>query len=96
MATAILNFGAFSTTDLNAMLVAAKAEYIGRITTGKVKGGGSAAQQYQMDVMTVDELVRLLNGLTSALGLDFADTIRVRPNFNTHSCYLPDRSEFGA
>lgn len=92
---AILNFGTFSTTELNAMLVAAKAEYIGRITTGRVKGGGSAAQQYQMDVMSVDDLVRLLNGLTSALGLDFADTIRIRPNFNGNAC-LPDGTTFGA
>lgn len=92
---AILNFGAFSVTELNSMLTAAKAEYLGRITTGKVKGGGSAAQQYQMDVMTIDELVRLLNGLTGALGLDFADTIRVRPNFNDRGC-LPSSSTFGA
>lgn len=95
MAQPVLNFGAFSTTELTAMLAAAKAEYLARITTGRVKGGGSAAQQYQMDIMTVDELVRLLNGLTSALGLDFSDTIRVRPNFNNDGC-LPDTSEFGA
>ncbi len=95
MASPILNPGAFSTAELTAMLTAAKAEYIGRITTGRVKSGGSAAQQYGMDIMTVDDLVRLINSLTSALGLDYDETLRIRPNFNNRSC-VPDAATFGA
>jgi hypothetical protein len=60
-----------------------------------VRSGGSAAQQYGMDIMTVEDLTQLLNGLTSALGLDFSDTLRIRPNFNQPGC-LPDGTTFGA
>jgi len=96
MASPILNPGAFSNAELTAMLTAAKAEYLGRITTGRVKTGGSASQQYGMDIMTVDDLTRLINALTSALGLDFDETLRVRPNFNTRGNCLPEQSTFGA
>lgn len=95
MASPILNPGAFSTDELNAMLTAAKAEYLGRITTGRVKSGGAAAQQYGMDIMSVDDLIRTINALTSALGLDFDETLRVRPNFNNRGC-VPSQSTFGA
>lgn len=78
------------------MLTAAKAEYLGRITTGRVRSGGSAAQQYGMDIMTVDDLVRLINSLTSQLGLDFCETIRVRPDFNTYRDCPRDGATFGA
>ncbi len=83
MASPTIDFGAFSPAELTAMLTAAKAEYLGRITTGRVRQGGSAAQQYAMDIMTVDDLVRLINGLTSALGLSNVTT-RVQPNFNPY------------
>jgi len=79
----VLNFGSFTPTELQTRLDAAKEEYFTRMTTGRVKGGGSSAQNYQMDVMTTDHLVLLINGLTAALGLDFSDTLRARPNFNT-------------
>lgn len=78
-----LNFGSFTPTELTARLTAAKDEYFNRMGTGRVKGGGSSAQNYQVDVMTTEDLIRLINGLTAALGLDMSDTLRARPNFNT-------------
>ncbi len=78
-----LNFGSFTPTELQTWLTAAKTEYLLRGTTGRVKGGGSSAQNYQMDTLSNEDLIRLINGLTSALGLDFGDTLRVRPTFNT-------------
>lgn len=76
------------------MLAAAQEEYLLRITTGRVRSGSSAAQSYGMDVMTVDDLVRLINGLTAQLGLD-TDTVRARPTFNNYGC-APSGSTFGA
>lgn len=79
---AILDFGAFDSAELTSMLTAAKAEYLGRLTTGRVKQGGSAAQQYAMDILTVDQLIELINGLSAALGFQNVET-RAAPNFNT-------------
>ena len=76
------------------MLAAAQQEYLLRITTGRVRSGSSAAQSYGMDVMSVDDLVRLINGLTAQLGLD-NDTVRARPTFNKYGC-APDGATFGA
>lgn len=81
MATPVLDFGAFSTAEQTAMLAAAKAEYLVRMNPGRVRQGGSAAQQYGMDLMTVAELITLMNGLTAALGLSTVET-RVSPNFD--------------
>lgn len=95
MASPVLNFGAFSHAELTAWLTAVKTELILRMTTGRVKTGSSAAQQYGMETMSNDDLTRLANGLTSALGLDFSDTLRVRPNFNRVGCG-PYETTFGA
>lgn len=95
MASSVLNLGAFSSAEQTAILATAKAEYLGRITTGKVKGGGSSAQQYQMDVMSIDQLVDLINALTTELGLD-CDTLTVRPDFNVFRGRGPFGSTFGA
>lgn len=78
-----LNFGAFTTAELTAWLTAAKAEYLNRMGTGRVKGGGSSAQNYQMELVTTEDLIRLINGLSAALGLDMSETIRARPDFNS-------------
>ncbi len=78
-----LNFGAFSNAELNTWLTAVKAEIMLRMGVGRVGGGGSTAQNYQMKQLSDEDLIRLSNGLSSALGLDFGDTLRVRPNFNT-------------
>ncbi len=94
MASAVLNLGAFSETELNALLVAAKAAYLSLITTGQITGGGSLAQQYQMQRMSADDLIRLMNALTTELGLD-NDTLTVRPDFNTQRCQ-PFDNTFGA
>lgn len=76
------------------MLTAAKAEYLVRMNPGRVKTGGSAAQQYGMDLLTVDQLIDTINMLTIQLGLD-TDTLRVAPNFNTSANGRVDNT-FGA
>lgn len=95
MASPVLNFGAFSNAELTTWLAAVKTELMIRYSTGRVKTGSSAAQQYGMETSTNDDLVRLANGLTAALGLDYSDTTTVRPNFNTYDCSL-DGTTFGA
>ena len=70
MAIPTLDFGAFSNAELQALLTAAKAEYLRRIT-GRVQTGSSAAQSYGLTIMSVDDLIKLINGLTDQLGLKF-------------------------
>jgi hypothetical protein len=94
MANAVLNLGAFSPTELTAMLAAAKIEYLARMSQGRVKSGGSASQQYSMDIMTLDQLIQLMNSLTTELGLD-NDTLTVRPNFNDTRLPIGEGSAFG-
>jgi hypothetical protein len=82
MASPVLDLSIYSPTELQEMLTAAKAEYLKRMT-GRVTQGSSAAQSYGMTTMTVDDLVRLMNGISAALGLDSSLNVRVQPNFNT-------------
>jgi signal transduction histidine kinase len=82
MAIPVLDTGAFSNAELQTMLTTAKAEYLRRISDGAVTQGSSAAQSFGMTKMTVDDLVRLINSLTTTLGLDTAQVL-VQPNFNT-------------
>lgn len=94
MAASVLDFGAFSQAELQSLLTAAKAEYL-RALTGRMQQGSSAAQSYGLLVMSVDELSRLINGLTSALGLDNTQT-RAAPNFNhTGRRGIPEAGYFG-
>lgn len=88
MANAVLNLGAFSPTELTDLLTAAKAAYLSLITTGQVKSGGAVSQQYSMERMSADDLVRLMNAITLELGLD-GDTTTVRPDFNTSAPAWP-------
>lgn len=74
------NLSAFTAAELQALLTAAKAEVLTRLT-GRVQSGSSTGQSYAMNLYTTDELNRLINSLTSALGLDTEMTF-VRPNFN--------------
>lgn len=87
MANPVLDLGAYSPDELTALLTAAKAEYLLRMT-GRVQTGASAAQSYGMQFMTVDDLVRLINGITAALGLQNVET-RVGPNFNNTAGRFP-------
>jgi len=77
---AVPNLSAFSTTELNALLTAAKAEILTRLT-GRVQSGSSTGQSYAMNQYSTADLNRLVNALTEALGLDTEMTF-VRPNFN--------------
>ncbi len=95
MASPVLDYGSFSVAQLQAMLTAAQAEYLLRITTGRVRTGSSAAQSYGMDLMTLDDLVRLINGLTAELGLSDVNTT-VSPNFGRNGDVIPAESTFGA
>lgn len=79
MASPVLNLSAFSAAELQALLTAAKAEVLVRLT-GRVQSGTSTGQNYAMTIMTIAELNQLINSLTDALGLD-ADMTFVRPNF---------------
>lgn len=93
MATPVLNPSAYSVAEQQALLTAAKAAYLEKIT-GQVQSGGSAAQNYSMMLMTVEDLIRLINSLTLALGLD--NTVnQVTPNFNPPSC-IQNSYTFGA
>lgn len=94
MANATLNLGIYTPTELQALLVAAKAEYL-RFLGGRVQQGSSAAQSYGLTQMDGDALIRLLNALGDELNLD-QPNLRVSPNFNTHRCGLPNQSAFGA
>lgn len=95
MADSVLNLGAFTATEQADMLAAAKTEYLYRMTTGKVRSGSSAAQQYSMDVMSLNQLIDLINSLTTELGLD-SDTLRIAPNFNTNNQAPVAGQTFGA
>lgn len=76
----IPNLSAFSPGELNAMLSAVKAEILTRLT-GRVSSGNSTQQGFSVQMYSTDELNRLLNALTAALGLDTQET-RVRPCFS--------------
>lgn len=80
----VLNFSAFSTAEQQAILTAAKAEVLSRIT-GRVQQGSSTGQSYSMALYSTDELNRLINALTDSLNLDTTET-RVRPNFSRSYC----------
>lgn len=82
MAAPVLDFGSFSPAQLTTLLSTAQAEYLRRITEGAVTQGSSAAQSFGMTKMSVDDLVRLINGLTTFMGLD-TSTVVAQPNFNT-------------
>lgn len=77
------------------MLSAAQAEILVRMTPGRVRQGGSAAQSFGMELMTYSELVMMINSLTSALGLN-TPTNLVAPNFNSNPTPLYTGSTFGA
>ena len=94
MATTTLDFGAFSPAEQLELLTTAKAEYIRRLS-GKVQTGSSAAQSYGLTMMTLDEIINLINGLSTSLGMVSVET-RVRPNFNTNAGFVPDNNTFGA
>ncbi len=78
-AQSIVNLSAFSSTELNQLLVAAKAALLAKIT-GQVQAGSSTGQSYQMELLDPDQLSRLINAITAQLGLDGVE-VRVRPNF---------------
>jgi hypothetical protein len=80
MASPALNLAAFSGAELSALLTAAKAELLVRIT-GQVQSGSSAGQSYSMALMSTAELTSLINYLTDALGLDSGMSV-ARPNFS--------------
>lgn len=88
MASPVLDLSIYSPSELQSLLTAAKAEYLKRMT-GRVTQGSSAAQSYGMTTMSVDDLVRLMNGLSAALGLDASLNVRVQPNFNTRPQGVP-------
>lgn len=94
MATPVLDLSIYTPAELQTMLTTAKAEYLRRMTDGSVVQGSSAAQSYGMTKMTVDDLVRLMNGISSALGLDAGLATRAAPNFNTRN--PPSPLPFGA
>lgn len=79
MATA-LDFGSFSTAEKQALLTAAKARLLEKIT-GTVINGSSSSQSFGMSEMSVDQLQLLINALTIELGYAQPE-IRVTPNFN--------------
>ena len=76
----ILNLSAFSSSELSALLTAAKAEVLTRLT-GRVQTGASTGQSFGMNMKTDAQLTQLINALTDALGLDAQET-RVRPCFS--------------
>jgi len=79
----IVNFSSFSSAQLNAMLSAAQAALLQRMT-GQVQSGSSAAQSYGMHMMSDAALIGIINSLTDILGLDTQQTM-MQPNFNAPS-----------
>ena len=75
-----LDFGAFSVSEKQAMLTAAKAEVLKRMT-GRVQTGAGASQSFGMNMMTYENLVFLVNALGAELGVPQPET-RVQPNFS--------------
>ena len=86
MATAVLDFGSFSPTQKQELLTALQAEVVTRIT-GRVQSGSSAGQNYAMNMWCLDDINRLINGLTADLGLSNSPT-RARPDWS-HAGYPP-------
>lgn len=82
-----LDLTAFTTAELEALLTAAKARLLAKIT-GTVVNGGSSGQTFGMSEMTVQELQMLINALTAALGFPEPE-LRVRPNFNQTGGFFP-------
>ena len=80
MAGPTLDFGSFTAAEKTALLTAAKAEILKRIT-GRVTNGSSQAQQFGMTQMTTGDLTILVNALTVELGYSQPET-RVAPNFS--------------
>ena len=80
MATPVLDLGIFTPTELEALMVAAKAEYL-RALAGRMIQGSSAAQSYGLTTMSIADLVSLLNALGAELGIGAIEQ-RARPNFN--------------
>ncbi len=76
---AALDWGGFTTAEKQALFDAAKAEVLTRMT-GRVQNGSSAAQSFGMTQMTYNELVFLVNALSTELGYPQPET-RVQPNF---------------
>lgn len=87
----VLNLSAFTSSELSALLTAAKAEVLVRLSGGRVQQGSSTGQSYSMNLYTVEQLNALINSLTATLGLDTEET-RVRPNFSGCGVY----TEYGA
>lgn len=87
MATPVLNLGIYTPEELANIMTLAKAEYL-RVLSGRITQGSSAAQSYGLTVMSVEDLVRLLNALGEQLGLDATED-RIRPNFNRHGSVGP-------
>ncbi len=75
-----LDFGSFSTAEKQALLAAAKARLLAKIT-GTVVNGSSSAQSFGMSEMSVDQLQLLINALTVELNYPQPE-LRVAPNFN--------------
>jgi len=82
MANPVLDLSIYTPTELQTLLTSAKQEYALRLTTGRVRQGASAAQSYGLDTMSTPDLIRLMNGISDALGLSQINA-RVQPNFNT-------------
>lgn len=78
------NLSAFSAAELQAMLTACKAELLARFT-GRVNSGSSTGQQFAVTMYSTDELNRMVNAITAALGLDTQQQF-VRPNFTVPLC----------
>lgn len=94
LGASVINLSAFTTAEQNALLTAAKAEILLRLT-GRVVSGSSAGQQFSMTQYTTNQLNSLVNALTDALGLDIQET-RVRPDFRgCENPAIPTSSYFG-
>lgn len=79
---AVPNLSGWSQALLQSTFSAVQAEIVLRATGGgRVQSGNSAAQGYQLHLMSDDRLYALNNALTSALGLDTEMNV-ARPCFS--------------
>jgi hypothetical protein len=81
----IPNLSSFSASQLQALLAACQNELLVRIT-GRISGGSSVGENFQMSLYTPEQLSELINAITFQLNLDTVE-IRATPNFNNRDFY---------
>lgn len=84
----VIDFGAFSLAEKQALLAAAKAELLQRVGLGAVQTGAGNGQSFGMTKLTESALMGLINALTAELGYE-QPVVVAQPNFAARSFGWP-------